>query len=222
MIMILLSNSGIVYASQIGTDAIDTRPEAVCLTHGDKPEMKDLCAWIDICDDTGEFNSNHGFCTGYVVRNPPGPGGCPSSFHSTDDDESGLCYENMGPSGCEYEDLIIRPGNRSCGTVLDVCKQYPDLTACSVTINLGTPENRDYNCDRSVPDHCFSRYEASGFMFNGTAIEGNRLTCNEVNVTDFRVTVNDWSGHRFDKDFDGIGCEKAYQDIQDIQDIIFQ
>ena len=32
----------------------------------------------------------------------------------------GLCYTNVG--GCEYEYLIFRPGNRTCGEIQDVCQ----------------------------------------------------------------------------------------------------
>ena len=82
------------------SDIVDN-PEAVCMNYGDESEMKDLCDWINICDDTGEVNSTHEFCTGEAVSNPPGPSGCPEGFHSEEDDESGLCYTNE--KGCEYE-----------------------------------------------------------------------------------------------------------------------
>jgi hypothetical protein len=64
--------------------------------------MKDLCDWINICDESGEINGTHGFCTGEIVRYLPDFRGCPAGFHSMDEDESGYCYTNS--KGCEYED----------------------------------------------------------------------------------------------------------------------
>ena len=79
--------------------------EQTCVYFGDEPEMKDLCDWLDICDDTGDVNSTDRFCTGKAVRNIPyEKGGFPEGFHSVDDDESGLCYDN--DLGCQYEGLL--------------------------------------------------------------------------------------------------------------------
>ena len=54
--------------------------------------------------------------TGKAVRNIPyPPGGCPEGYHSYDDDESGLCFDNT--LGSEYEGMIMRPDNRTCGYI---------------------------------------------------------------------------------------------------------
>jgi hypothetical protein len=195
-----------VNGSGLSRGDIDTSPEALCLNYGDELDMRDLCNWINICDDTGEVNSTHEFCTGEAVSNPPGPGGCPEGFHSVDDDESGLCYTNA--KGCEYEGYIFRPDNKSCGEILDVCRNYPEQKECKVTINLGIPYNEaPWNeCESSVPDFCIEPFRESGYLYNGTLDAGTDLNCHDVNMTDFRVTVQD--RHNFDRDWDGIGCEK--------------
>jgi hypothetical protein len=206
IIAVLLTPIADILASGLSPSDIDTHPERVCMNYGDEPEMKDLCDWINVCDDTGEVNSTDEFCTGEAVSNPPGPGGCPEGFHSVDDDETGLCYTNA--KGCEYEGYIFRPGNHTCGEILDVCREYPDQKECKVTINLGVPYNEaPWNeCEPSVPDFCVKPYERPSYMFNGTWNSGNDLECWDVNMTDFRVTVQD--NHNFDRDYDGIGCEK--------------
>jgi hypothetical protein len=198
-----------VKATGLSRSDIVEHPEYVCMNYGDEPDMKDLCDWINICDDTGEVNSTSEFCIGEAISNPPGPATCPTGYHSTDDDETGLCYTNA--KGCEYEGYIFRPDNRTCGEILDVCHQYPDLKECTVTINLGTPENYNQSdCEYTVPDFCFKPYVASGYMSNGTLNLGTNLDCRDVNVTDFRVTVQD--RHTFDRDYDGIGCENNETD----------
>ena len=134
---------------------------------------------------------------------------CPPGFHSDDDDESGLCYTNA--KGCEYEGYIFRPDNRTCGDILDVCRQYPDQKERTVTINLGTPENYNQTgCERSVPDFCFKPYERPGYMMNGTWNSGNDMSCWDINAKNFRVTAQD--RHNFDTDYDGIGCENNETD----------
>jgi hypothetical protein len=206
-----------VYSSALSTSDIDTSPERVCMHYGDEVEMKDLCDWINICDDTGEVNSTHGFCTGLIMSDAPGREACPPGFHMTDDDESGLCYKNIGPSGCEYEDLILRPGNRTCGEIENVCQQYPDLPACTITINLGAQENFNHNeCELTVPDYCFEPYSESYYLANGTNVKGVNLSCRDVNVTDFKVTIDDQHRHNFDGDYDGIGCESSYKELREI------
>jgi hypothetical protein len=66
-----------VNASGLGISDFAEHPEQVCATYGDRPEMKDLCDWIDICDDSGKVNSTSKFCTGKAVRGIPyPPGGC--------------------------------------------------------------------------------------------------------------------------------------------------
>jgi hypothetical protein len=80
-----------VNASGLGISDFAEYPEQVCVTYGDRPEMKDLCDWIDICDDSDKVNSTSKFCTSKAVRNIPyPPGGRPKGFHSVEDDESGL------------------------------------------------------------------------------------------------------------------------------------
>ena len=131
---------------------------------------------------------------------------CPPGFHSVDDDESGLCYTNA--KGCEYEGYIFRPDNRTCGDILDVCRNYPDQKECTVTINLGTPENYNLNdCEYSVPNFCIEPYKQSEYAMNGNWISGTHLHYRDINFTDFKVTIDDWHRHNFDRDFDGIGCE---------------
>jgi S1-C subfamily serine protease len=55
-----------VFASGLAPSDFDDHPEGVCLYKIDEPEWKDLCEWVNICDDTGEVDSTHGFCTGPV------------------------------------------------------------------------------------------------------------------------------------------------------------
>lgn len=74
---------------------------------------------------------------------------------------------------------------------------------------LKVPDNENPSkCERSVPDFCIEPYVEVGYMFNGTAIEGNDLTCYAIKpLSDFRVTIEDNERHHFDRDYDGIGCE---------------
>ena len=193
-----------VKATGLSRNDIVEHPEYVCMRYGDELDMKDLCDWINICDDTGEVNGPDDFCTGETISNPPGLGGCPTGFHSMDEDESGLCYTNA--KGCEYEGYIFRPDNHTCGEMRDVCQEYPDVKECRVTIDLSTPNNDDSGkCERSVPDFCVAPHRAGGYMQNGTWDSGSHVYCHDLNMTDFRVTVQD--RHNFDKDWDGIGCE---------------
>lgn len=106
--------------------------------------------------------------------------------------------------GCKYE-MIMRPDKRSCGEVQYVCENYPDLEACTVTKFLGVPDNPDpSNCERSFPDHCIEPYVEPRWMFNGTWMEGNDLSCYEIKpLSDFRVTVDDERRHNFDQNFNG-------------------
>lgn len=74
---------------------------------------------------------------------------------------------------------------------------------------FGVPENEDrQNCEYTVPDHCLEPYVKSGYMFNGTQIQGNDLSCYEIKpLSDFRVTIDDISRHHLDSNYDGIACE---------------
>lgn len=206
IIAVLLTPITDILASGLAPSDIDTNPEGVCMNYGDEPELKDLCDWINVCDDTGEVNSTDEFCTGEAISNPPGPGGCPTGFHSVDDDETGLCYTNA--KGCEYEGYIFRPDNQTCGEILDVCREYPDQKECTVTVNLGIPQNHGYGCEYSIPDFCVVQYRPSGYMQNGTWDRGVHVDCRDLNVTDFRVTVQD--RHHLDDDYDLIACEKEH------------
>ena len=152
-----------VYASGLGRHDFDDHPEEVCIKYGNDPEMEDLCSEVDICDEDGEINSTHGFCT----------------------------------------------NQRSCGSIEDVCKKYPDSEGCTVTRHLGVPNNEDpQNCERSVPDHCIEPYVETLYSLNGTQIQGNDLSCYDVKpLSDFRETIEDTKRHQFDNDYDGIGCE---------------
>lgn len=206
IITLLGSQIGTAFGSGLGRSDFDEHPERFCAGFG--PGNEDLCADLDICDDEGEINSTHGYCTGEIVphREYP-PGGCPVGYHSYDDDESGFCYTN--DLGCQYEGMIMRPSGASCGEIEDVCQNYPGLKECTVTRFLGVPENEDpQNCERSVPDHCIEPYVETLYSPNGTRIQGIDLSCYDVKpLSDFRVTVDDERKHWFDKDYDGIGCE---------------
>jgi hypothetical protein len=117
-----------VNASGLGISDFVGHEEAVCMSYGDREEMKDLCDWINVCDDGGEINSTHKFCTGEIVRNIPyPPGGCPEGYHSTEDDESETCHSNVG--GCEYGDLVFTNDKESC-IADDTCESWPDAKTC--------------------------------------------------------------------------------------------
>ena len=74
-----------VSASGLGISDFAEYPEQICVSYGGKPEMKDLCDWINICDDSGKINSTSKFCTGKAVRNIPyPPGGCPEGSWTKD------------------------------------------------------------------------------------------------------------------------------------------
>jgi hypothetical protein len=202
-----------VKATALSLNDFDRNPEAVCVTHGDKPGMKPVCDWIDVCDDSGTVQSTDEFCTGQAVRNIPyPPGGCPEGYYSEEDDESGLCYSIE--EGCRSENLIMNKEQTSCSQIVRTCQEEPYLDRCTVTRSLGVPENEaPWNvCEPSVPDHCFPPWVARHFLNNGTEVEGVNLNCRDVNATGFRVTIDDIRRHEFDSDYDGLGCE-AKEDI---------
>ena len=190
VIVLILGNSGIVYGSAISRDAIDTSPEAVCITYGDEPEMKDLCDWINICDDTGEINSTFQFCTGEAVRNIPyPPGGCPEGFHSYEDDETGLCYDN--DLGCEYEGMIFTNSGKSC-VYDDACEGYSMGNNC-VSKEFYCSIN-DMN-DEYVREYCFSAEDDCNLQLNGsrcdlpaytgTGLKGVYLTKGQIDCPNY-------------------------------------
>ena len=43
---------------------------------------------------------------------PYPPGGCPEGYHSYEDEETGLCYDN--DLGCEYEGMVFTNDKKSC------------------------------------------------------------------------------------------------------------
>jgi hypothetical protein len=130
-IIIISTTVGIqnVKASGLVISDFADHPEAVCISYGDLPKMKDLCDWIDICDDSDEINSTAEFCTGGAVRNIPGAGGCPEGYHSNEDDETGLCYDNN--LGCQYNNLIFNDNKTSCIEYKIQCEYNPDHPLCN-------------------------------------------------------------------------------------------
>ena len=209
IIAVLLTPIADILATAISISDIDRNPEWVCVTHGDEPGMKSVCDWINICDDNGTVNSTDEFCTGEAVRNIPyPPGGCPEGFHSDEDDETGLCYTNE--KGCEYENMIMNHAEDSCSDIVDQCREEPFLKRCHVEINLGVPDNiaPSLECESSVPDHCFTPFKDRINYSNGTIVPPFDLNCDDVNATNFRVTIED--RHNFDTDYDLIGCEKEH------------
>jgi len=70
-------------------------------------------------------------------------------------------------------------------------KEVQPPTPSSPTTSSQTNEN---NCDSSYPDYCIRSPPPD-------------LDCNEIPFTNFRVLQPD--PHRFDDDYDGIGCEKS-------------
>ena len=197
----------VVNASNLTPSDFAEHPEKLCIYKIDEPEWKDLCEWINICDDTGEVNVTHIFCAGEAVSDPPGPDNCPEGYYAEEEDESGLCYTNE--NGCRSEQYIMNREQNECNYIIDACQEDPTLERCTVTINLGTPENEATyydECEHSVPDFCIEPSREGGYMQNGTWDPGVHVYCHDLNMTDFRVTVAD--RHNFDQDYDGIGCEQ--------------
>ena len=143
---------------------IDTSPEYTCIHYGNEPDMKDLCDWINVCDDTGEINSTHIFCTGEAVRDIPyPPGGCPEGFHWIEDDESGLCYSNVG--GCGDDDLVFTPDKQGC--------TYDDR--CESGYSMGNDcVSKEFFCSikdmssRYTREYCFSNEDDCNLQLNGS------------------------------------------------------
>ena len=138
MIAILISSGSVAgaFATALSRSDIDRNPEGVCIMYGDEPEMRDLCDWINICDDNGTVQNTSEFWTGGAVRNIPyPPGGCPEGYYGEEDDESGLCYSVA--EGCRYEGLIMNREETTCSSIVGECKEDPFLDRCKVTINLG-------------------------------------------------------------------------------------
>ena len=119
-----------VNASALGMSDFDSNPEGVCVTLGDKPGMKPVCDWIDVCDDEGSVRPDDQFCTGEAVRNIPyPPGGCLEGYHSNEDDETGLCYDN--DLGCQHDYLIFNNDKTSCIEYKVQCEYNRDHPLCN-------------------------------------------------------------------------------------------
>ena len=153
-----------VYGTALMKSDIGRSPEGVCITYGDEPDMKDLCDWINVCDDNpgDRINSSHKFCTGEAVRNilyPPG--GCPEGFHSEEDDESGLCYTNE--EGCE-DGIVFTNDKQSC-VYDDACEGYSLGNNCV---------SKEFYCSindtnkQDVREYCFSDEDDCNLQLNGS------------------------------------------------------
>jgi hypothetical protein len=103
----------------------NNHPERYCISYGDEDEW---CENVDICDYGGEITSKDQFCTGEAVRNLP-EGSCPDGFHSVEEDESGLCYDN--DLGCEYDTLIFNEDKTACVECKIDCDLNPDHSLCN-------------------------------------------------------------------------------------------
>ena len=84
-------------------------PDGDCLFNPDLPK----CASVDgECPD-GFFQNEDEQCV------PSHLDGCPSGYHSVDDDETGRCIPNS--DGCP-EGMIFRPDGKTCGYKEDLCQ----------------------------------------------------------------------------------------------------
>jgi hypothetical protein len=157
IIIILLTSSTIAaaFATALGPSDFPDHPERYCVSYGDTDLQR--CADVDICDEEGEVKPDDKFCTGKAIRNPPGPESCPEGFHWTEDDESGLCYTNVG--GCEYDDLTFNKDKTGCIDV-DFCKMFPNSREClDKDTHCNLYPNADY-C-KSDEDKCQSQLVGS-------------------------------------------------------------
>ena len=163
--------------------------EEMCIYFGDSDEMKDLCDWVNPCDDTGDVNNTAKFCTGEAVRDMPSElgGGCPEGFHVREDDETGMCYDNK--LGCEWEGLVFTNDKKGC-VEDDTCEygsSFGKLCESKQTFCSTMDLNREY-----VREYCFSNENACMAQLNGSACninfgpkeyclknDWNRYFCNE-------------------------------------------
>jgi hypothetical protein len=137
------------------------------------------CASVEgECPD-GFFNNDDDQCVP--------EGGCPDGYHTVDDDETGRCIPES--EGCP-EGMIFRSDGKTCGSIEIVCEDSPELDGCE-----------DTSCDPSYPDLCISPDQR-----NLNCDQDGKLEPNEIPDHNFRVNPPDTQG--FDKDKDGIGCEK--------------
>jgi hypothetical protein len=166
VVAILLSSltTAAAFGSALSRSDIGRAPEGTCIMYGDEPGWKPICDWINICDDTGEVNSTHEFCTGQAVRNLPyPPDGCPEGFHSNEDDESGLCYPSS--EGCEYDNMILTNDKKSC--------IYDD--GCESGYSMGNNcISKEFYCSiedmnsRYNREYCFSNEDDCNVQLNGS------------------------------------------------------
>jgi hypothetical protein len=168
--------------------------EHMCVFFGDQEDMKDLCDWLDICDDSGNVNSTHGFCTGKTVRNIPYEkgGGCPEGFHWVEDDETGLCYDNA--LGCKYDYLIFTNDKKGC-IENDSCESGTSMSQTCVSKEffcsiVGARELKYSH----TGDYCFSNEDDCIRQMNGSKCDLPAYTSTElegVEVGPISQYVND-------------------------------
>jgi len=139
------------------------------------------CASVDGDCPDGFFNNDDDQCVP--------EGGCPDGYHTVDDDETGRCIPDS--EGCP-DGMIFRSDGKTCGDEEQLCQGNTGLEGCPET-----PEK----CDPSYPNHCIKPSETD-------------LDCNwdgniqEDQIADKNFPVGSSDPHHFDKDKNGIGCEK--------------
>ena len=136
---------------------------------------------------------------------PLHPEGCPSGYHSHEDDETGECIPDTTP--CD-EGYITNPNYPECGKIDRICAENPTIAECKP---FELPEEckvfpypnecppRTTICDPSYPD--------GSTCFHPNDVD---IDCDEIQHRDFKVILPD--KHKFDRDGDGIGCESNGDD----------
>jgi hypothetical protein len=120
----------------------------------------------------------------------PKHNGCPDGYHGVDDNETGRCIPDS--EGCP-EGMIFRSDGKTCGYKEQLCQENSDLDGCAET-----PET----CDPSYSNYCIKPSESD-------------LDCNwDGNVEDDEIPdknfpVGSSDPHGFDRNKNGIGCEKG-------------
>lgn len=92
-------------------------PDGDCLFD---PSLPKCASDNGVCPE-GFFQNEDGNCV------PRHPNGCPTGYHSHEDDETGQCIPDSVP--CE-PGFIIRPDFPTCERQDRVCEEFPDLDAC--------------------------------------------------------------------------------------------
>jgi hypothetical protein len=119
----------------------------------------------------------------------PKHNGCPDGYHGVDDDETGRCIPDS--EGCP-DGMIFRSDGKTCGYKEQLCQGNADLEGC-----VESPEG----CDPSYLNHCIKPSETD-------------LDCNwdgnvqEDQIPDKNFPVGSSDPHHFDRNKNGIGCEK--------------